>query len=55
MTDKWQRRKCDTPPHSGLLAYWVLQKLPQNHPPSLVRIFRLTRRWVGSSTSIDAG
>lgn len=36
MTDRWQRRKFSTPPAFGSLLYWVLQKLVQRQPESLV-------------------
>src|ERR1017187_8730251 len=48
-TERWHRRKFSAPPHSGLLAYWVLQNDCQRQPPSPVR----TRR--DGVTSTNAG
>ena len=36
ITLRWHRRKFCTPPHAGLLAYCVLQKLLQHQPVSPV-------------------
>lgn len=35
-TVRWHRKKFSTPPHSGLLAYWVLLKLFHDQPLRLV-------------------
>ena len=49
MTEMWHRKKFGTPPHSGSLAYCVLQNDPHFQPASPVGTNRFSLNLLGDS------